>query len=122
MKRGSSVPRLDEAIGFHPSIRFVVTADKDGTILDAVKRRGVVSLEPSREMKTVTERFAIGHGLSRASEGYYGRTLTIIVRREKLVELVFPIGDKLVIVSATPRFPLGKTGDLEKLLKSLQTA
>jgi hypothetical protein len=115
----SPVPRLDEAIGFHPSIRFVVTAAKDGKILDAVKRRGVVSLEPSSEMKTITERFAIAHGLSRASDDYFGRTQTIIVRREKLVEMVFPFGDRMVIVSSTPRFPLGKTAELERLLRSL---
>jgi hypothetical protein len=120
MKQGSPEPRFDEAIGFHPSIRFVVTARKDGTILDAVKRRGVVSLEPSSEMRTITERFAIAHGLSQADDRNFGRTQTIIVRREKLVELIFPIADRLVIISATPKFPLGKIVELEKLLKSLQ--
>jgi hypothetical protein len=113
------LPRLDEAIGFHPSIRFVVTSSFDGRILDAVKLRGVVSLEPSSEMKNITERYAIAHGLSQADDSFFGRTQTIIVRREKIVEMIFPIGNRLVIVSATPRFPLGKTGDLEKLLKSL---
>jgi hypothetical protein len=121
MKPKSQVPRLDEAIGFHPSIRFVVTTRTDGQILDAVKRRGVVSLEPSSEMKTISERFAIAHGLSQADDSYFGKTQTIIVRREKLVELIFPIADRLVIVSATPSFPLGKTGELEKFLKSLKT-
>jgi len=119
VKSEPPVPRLDEAIGFHPSIRFVVTAKWNGTILDAVKRRGVASLEPSREMKAITERFAIAHGLSQASDSYFGRTQTIIIRREKLVEMVFPMADRLVIVSATPRFPLGKTAELERLLRSL---
>ena len=96
-----------------------MTTKKDGTILDAVKRRGVTSLEPSSEMKAITDRFAIAHGLSRASDSYFGRTQTIIVRREKLVEMVFPIDDRLVIVSATPKFPLGKVSDLEKLLRAL---
>jgi hypothetical protein len=59
--------------------------------------------------------------LSLASENYFGKTQTVIVRSEKIVELVFPIADRLVIVSATPRFPLGKVGDLEKLLRSLWT-
>ena len=115
------VPRLDEVIGFDPSIRFVVTAGQDGAILDAVKRRGVVSLEPSSEMKTITERYAIAGGLAHASSAYFGSPLTIIIRREKLVELLFPVGDVFVIVSATPRFPLKKTGELEKLLKSMTT-
>lgn len=114
------MPRLDEAIGFHPSIRFVVTAGKDGEILDAVKRRGVVSLEPSSEMRTITERFAIASGMAQASSSYFGQTRTIIVRSEKLVELLFPMSDRLIIVSANPSFPLGKTADLEKFLRSLQ--
>jgi hypothetical protein len=119
MKREPPVPRLDEAIGFHPSIRFVVTASKDGKILDAVKRRGVISLEPTSEMRTVIERFAIGYGLSQPAENHFGKTLTVIIRRKKLVEMLFPIADRLVIVSATPNFPLGKTAELEKLLTSL---
>jgi len=36
--------------------------------------------------------------------------------------MVFPIGDHLIIVTATPRFPLGKVGDLEKVLKSLRAS
>ena len=79
-------------------------------------------MEPSREMKTVTERYAIAAGLSQASDAYFGSAQTIIVRREKLVELVFPIKDLLVIVSATPGFPLGRTGELEKLVKKMETA
>jgi len=122
VRQDPPVPRLDEVIGFHPSIRFVVTARRDGTILDAVKRRGVTSLEPSTEMKTITERFAIAHGLSQASDSYFGMTQTIIIRREKLFEMVFPMGDRLVIVTTTPKFPLGKVSDLEKLLRSLQTS
>lgn len=114
-----SVPPLDEVIGFHPSIRFVVTARKDGKILDAVKRRGVVSLEPSSEMNTVTERFAIAGGLAHASDSYFGVPQAIIIKREKMVELLFPIEERLVIVSATPDFPLGKTSQLEKLLKRM---
>jgi hypothetical protein len=99
----------------------LVTAAKDGRILDAVKRRGTVSLEPPWELGTIAERFAIAYGLSLASENYFGKTQTVIVRSEKIVELVFPIDDRLVIVSATPRFPLGKVGELEKLLRSLWT-
>jgi hypothetical protein len=113
------VPRLDEAIGFHPSIRFVVTASMNGKILDAVRRRGVVSLEPSSEMRTVTERFAIGQGLAQSTASYYGRAHAIVILTEKLVEMLFPIADSIVIVSATPNFPLGKITELEKFLKSL---
>jgi len=113
------VPRLDEAIGFHPSIRFVVTANKEGKILDAVKRRGIVSLEPTSQMRAIADRFAIAGGLANASDEYFGKPRAIIVLREKLVEMVFPIENRLVIVSATPRFPIGRIGDLEKMLKSL---
>ncbi len=68
-------------------------------------------------MRTITERFAIAHGLSHADDSNFWRTQTIIIRREKLVEVIFPIADRLVIVSATPKFPLGKIGELEKLHK-----
>ena len=117
-----SVPRLDSVIGLHPSIRFVVTAGRYGTILDAVKRRGVTSLEPSSEMKIVTERYAVLYGLTQGSNSYFGRPRFIIVQREKLVELLFPFTDRLVIISAHPSFPIGKTAELGKLLQSLMSS
>jgi len=119
MKDEPPVPRLDSIIGFHPSIRFVVTAGRYGTILDAIKRRGVTSLEPSSEMRTVTERYAVLYGLTQSSNDYFGKPRAIIVRRDKLVELLFPFADRMVIISAQPSFPLGKTGELEKMLQSL---
>ena len=84
------VPRLDSVIGFHPSIRFVVTSGKHGNILDAVKRRKVVSLEPSDEMRSITERYAILYGLTQSSNDYFGKPSAIVVLREKLVEMIFP--------------------------------
>ena len=115
-----SVPRLDSIIGFHPAIRFVVTAGKFGAILDAVKRRGVVSLEPSDEMRAVTERYAILYGLTQSSNDYFGGPRAIVVLGEKLIELIFPFSDRMVIISANPAFPLGKTAELQKLISSMQ--
>ena len=53
------------------------------------------------------------------SDLYLGRMKTIIVRREKLVELLFPLAGFMIIVSAHPAFPLDKVPKLEKLLSEL---
>jgi len=71
-------------------------------------------------MKTVTERFAIGNGLTQGSNSYFGKMRTNIVSREKLVEVLIPLEDRMVIFSASPSFPLGKTAEPEKLIRSLQ--
>ena len=54
-----------------------------------------------------------------ASDLFLGRMKTVIVRREKLVELIFPFTGFLIKITAHPAFPLEKTPQLEKLLNSL---
>jgi len=97
----------------------VVIVNKYGTVLDAVKRAGLQSLEPPEETGRIVERWTIAKGLTAGTDNFFGRMKTIIVRREKLVELLFPLSDQMVIISAHPAFPLDKIPRLERLLEKL---
>ena len=120
MKVQLSRDQVKSIFGFHPSLRFVTVVSKDGTLLDAVKRAGLDSLEPQAETKKIQERWAIARSMTAGSDEYFGRMKTIVVRREKLVEMLFPASDYTVIISAHPSFPLGKIPQLESLLNNLR--
>jgi len=96
-----------------------VIVNRSGTVLDAVKRAGLNALEPPEETERIVERWTIAKGLTAGTDKFFGRMRTIIVRREKLVELLFPSSDQMVIISAHPAFPLDKIPRLEKLLEKL---
>lgn len=119
MKTPLSRDQIASIFSFHPSVRFVVIVNKYGTVLDAVKRAGLQSLEPPEETGRIVERWTIAKGLTAGTDNFFGRMKTIIVRREKLVELLFPLSDQMVIISAHPAFPLDKIPRLERLLEKL---
>ncbi|HXW94640.1 MAG TPA: hypothetical protein VEJ19_02895 [Nitrososphaerales archaeon] len=108
--------QIASVFSFHPSLRFVTVVAKDGTLLDSVKRAGLDSLEPPEETRRILERWSIARSMTSGSDEFFGRMKTIIVRREKLVEMLFPSSDYMVIISAHPSFPLEKTAKLESLL------
>jgi hypothetical protein len=111
--------QISSIFGFHPSIRFVTIVSEDGTLLDSVKRAGLNPLEPPEETHKILERWAQARSMTNSSDQFFGRMKTIIVLREKLVELLFPLTGFMIVVSAHPAFPLDKTHQLESLLIKL---
>lgn len=113
---------LESAVSFHPSVRSVIVVDRGGKVLESVSRPGAESMEPPEEAEKIAVRFAVARGMSDLSETFYGKMTTIIVRREKLVELLFPHHDHVVIVSAEPAFPLERVPQLERVLSPAPSA
>ena len=120
MKGPLSSDQISLIFAFHPSIHFVAIVGEDGTLLDSMKRAGLNPLEPPEETRRILERWATARGLTGGSDQFFGKMRTIIVRRDKLVELLFPLPGFMIIVSAHPAFPLDKTQQLESLLNKLQ--
>ena len=113
--------QLRSILDFSPTLRYVLLVREDGKSEESVGRDSTESFEPEEETKMVLRRFAIGRGMTSGSEKYFGRMLTLIVRREKLVELLFPLArNHMVLVSADPTFPLELTPQLEALVRSLR--
>jgi hypothetical protein len=120
MRGPLSSDQISSIFAFHPSIHFVMVVGEDGALLDSMKRVGTNPLEPPEETHKIMERWATARGLTSGSDEFFGKMRTIIIRRDKLVEFLFPLTGFMVIVSAHPAFPLDKTAQLEALLGKLQ--
>lgn len=115
-----SQDQISSIFSFHPSVHFVTVLNEDGTILDSVKRAGLNPLEPPEETRKSMERWAAAKSALAGSDKFLGNMRTIIVRREKLVELLFPLTNFMIVIGVHPAFPLDKTHQLEGLLNKLQ--
>jgi len=112
-------PQLESLLSFHPSLRYVTVVGRDGRLLEEVKRPKVESLEPPEQTDRIMERFALAKGMTSGSDAFYGKLLTIVVRREKLVELLFPFSQQMLIISAESDFPMEAIPKLEGMLERL---
>lgn len=115
-----SSEQISSIFGFHPSIHFVVLMTEDGTLLDSVKRAGLNPLFPAEETHKVLERWANANGWLAGSNRILGGMNAIIVRREKLIELLYPSRGFMILIIAHPAFPLDKTAKLEAVLSKLK--
>jgi len=114
-----STEQISTIFAFHPSVRYVTIVSEEGLLLDSLKRAGLNPLETPEDTQKSLERWAAAWSSLAGSGEFLGRIKTLIVRREKLVELLFPLTGFMVIVSVHPAFPLDKTKQLESLLNSL---
>jgi len=76
-------------------------------------------LEPPEEACKTALRWASAWSTLSESDLYLGKMKTMIARREKLVELLFPQNGFMIIVSVHPAFPFDKISKLEKQLSEL---
>lgn len=120
MKGPLSSDQISSIFSFHPSIHFVTVVSEDGTLLDSIKRAGLNPLEPPEETRKSAERWASARSLLAGSDQYLGKMKTIIVRREKLVELLYPSNGFMIMIIAHPAFPLEKAPQLESVLNKLK--
>jgi hypothetical protein len=119
---GGSLSELElkSVLGLDPNIRYVILFGQDGKPLTKVNRPEASLHEPPEQTAAILQRFAIARGMTLGSDTFYGKAKTIIVRRDRLTELVFPIAEQLVLVGTEPGFPLEKTSLLENTLTQIQ--
>ena len=119
MKGPLTSEQISSIFRFHPSIHFVTLITEEGILLDSAKRAGQNPSEPPEEIGKAMERWASVWSTLARSDLFRGKMKTIIVRREKLVDLLFPMSGFMIMITVHPAFPLDKTSQLEKLLSSL---
>lgn len=121
MSERLSKSQLESVLGFDPSIRYVILVGQEGRPLARVDKQGASSLEPPEQTARILERFAVARGMTTGADSFYGKMETIIVRREKLTELLFPVAGQMVLVGAETNFPLEKTAQLGSRLAGMQS-
>ena len=97
-------------------IRCIVVLGFDGKKLAADSREGFESLEPEEETTRITEQTLIGMGMSAGANKYHGRVKAVLIVREKLSVIIFPLFEKLIMISVDPDFPLEKATAIAQLL------
>ena len=107
---------LQTLLAFDPRIRCAVEVRLDGVEIASVSRKDLEPLEPVEKTGKVLEQIAIGTGVGSSMDGYHGRVRAVIVVREKVSLIVFPLFDSLILLSADPEFPLQKTRQMARLL------
>ena len=107
---------LQSLLGFDAKVRCAIEVGLKGERIASVWRSGLESLEPEDETVRVLDQTAIGAGMGSSMNGFHGRVRVVIVVRERLSLIVFPLFDSVILVSVDPEFPLQKTRDMAMLL------
>jgi len=87
-------------------VRYVGVLDETGRLIAGGMRKGVPSLEPMSEDLRLMANLTIQLSTDKTWDQYFGAVQFTFIRREKVNLLVFPIGDKLFLISAEPDFML----------------
>jgi len=107
---------LETLLAFDSRIRCAVEVRFNGEQITSACRKGLESLEPEEKTGKVLDQIAIGAGMGSSMNGYHGRVRAVIVVRERVSLIVFPLFESLILVSADPEFPLQKTRQMARLL------
>jgi len=101
-------------------IRFCAVVDENGKIEAGGMRPGVRSLEPAAETERIVTRMFLNQAMNQATDPYLGRARWAIVRREKLVQITFPLPEQKVLqITATLDYPISKVGKLGQYVNRL---
>jgi hypothetical protein len=101
-----------EAFKFDRRVRSASILDESGRTLAGGMRKGIPSLEPQSEDLRLIANITIQLSTDKTWDKYFGKTQYTFIKREKVSILTFPLGNKLMLVSAEPDFTLQQAQDL----------
>ncbi len=98
--------------GMNEKIRFVGILDNSGKLIAGGMREGVEPLEDEIHEKRWFHQIAIRKEMSSMFEKVYGKVIYIFANREKIKQLTFYIGDKILVISIQPNLESSKVIEL----------
>jgi hypothetical protein len=105
-----------EVFATEKRIQFCAVVDSNGRLEAGGMRPGMKPLEPEAE----TERIVTRTFLDQATDPYLGRARWAIVRRERLVQVTFPLsGDRQLQLAASADYTVSKVAKLSQYLDDL---
>jgi hypothetical protein len=115
---GTGGPRSysESMLAFDYHVRCVLVLGTDGSLRTSASREGLVSLEPEEVTTRMLYQTIIGMGMGSSENRYHGKIRAIVIVRERLSLILFPLFDELVLVSVDPGFPLERTAEMARLL------
>jgi hypothetical protein len=120
VERGKDLDhRLKSILEFDKSLRTINIIGPKAEAVAGAMRSGVVSMEPDSETQMIFRRSAMTMFMGASDDKYHGHTEAIVILREKLTAILYPAGDKTILVSAESSFPLNEVRTLGRLLGEL---
>jgi hypothetical protein len=94
-------------------IQFCAVVDSTGRIEAGGMRPGMKPLEPEAETARIVTRMFLNQAMNQATDQYLGRAGWAIVRRERLVQITFPLPEqKQLQITASLDYPISKVPKL----------
>jgi hypothetical protein len=101
-----------EAFKFDRRVRSAIIMDESGRTIAGGMRKGIPSLEPQSEDLRLMANITIQLSTDKTWDRYFGKSQFTFIKREKLSMITFPLGNKMMLVSAEPDFTLQQGQDL----------
>ena len=107
----------DQVFDLDPNIRYCALVDQFGEFLEGGMRPGIKSITPKEDDRKMLVQTALARGMAKTWESYFGAHKFSMIAHEKLVVLRFPLGKKIMIITAEPEMSLDVTRKIEDILK-----
>lgn len=99
-------------------IRFCGVVNQHGKLEAGGMRPGVKAMEPHDQTAGIVLQTAVGSKAFQASESHIGRARYGIIRRDRLVQIVFALPkDRELQIATTASFPINKVELMENVVK-----
>ena len=101
-------------------IQFCGVVDANGNLEAGGMRPGVQYLEPAAETAKIVTRMFLNQAIVQANDRHLGRVSWVMVRREKLLQITFPLPERKQLQIATRLdYPISKVTKLVKYANQL---
>jgi len=101
-------------------IQFCALVDPEGKIEAGGMRPGVRAMEPRGETARIVTRNYLKGAIDAAIDPFLGRASWAIIRREKLIQITFPLrGRRQLQITAKLAYPISKVPKLGRYVDQL---
>ena|SRR3972149_481167 len=97
-------------------IRYASVIEKSGKVIAGGMRKGVRPLEPKEEELRLMAHIVSESTTRETWDKYFGKTTYTIVKRAKVILMIFPYENRLAFVTAEPTFSLQKISEIRDIL------
>ena len=104
-------------------IQFCAIVNSGGKLEAGGMRHGVRSLEPAAETARIVTRMFLNQGLAQVNDPSLGRTRWIMIQRDKVIQITFPLPEgRQLQIAASIGYPISKAVALKRYADGLAKA
>ncbi|MEM2760756.1 MAG: hypothetical protein QXU32_03175 [Nitrososphaerales archaeon] len=106
-------------LGINKDIRFVGFINRSGKLIEGGMRPGLESLDDEIHQKRWFNQVAMRAEMYEMFNKIYGKTNVVYVEREKLKQLTFYRGDKILLVTLQPSVDSNKALEIVRTIEKI---